>query len=396
MATNQITVSAPPSTAVTAAQILSMMQALSGVLTDYNPGSQIRTAAESGGSVVEIQGIWAQTIAFQALVYGAMSLFGITPGSPLAAIATVTFSTSASQPYPAATQNVTIPAGTIVQTNGGVQFQVTSSVTLVAGQGSVNATVAALVPGSAGNIPASTINQIVSGLLYPLFAINAAPATGGTDATTSAQALALFASAVAAIGLSSPIAIANAAIGVSASGTGEQVRFSTVYEPWAAAASGNPASGVAGYSLYIDNGTGAASSALIAAVNSKLNGGTVSGVSNPGGAIGYRDAGVPYNIYSVTGTSAFVQVNGVTINPSNIPLISQAILAAVSGYFSLAFGQAAQQSNLAAGVANSVIGQLSSLTVNLYANSGFVSPVTSVPVAATGRIILGTIQLNLQ
>lgn len=393
---NEITVSAPPNTAVTAAQILSLMQALSGTLTDYNEGSQIRTSAESGGAVIELQGIWVQTIAFQASVYGAMSLFGITPGSPLAAIATVTFSTAASMPYPAATQNVTIPQGTIVQTSGGIQFQVTSSVTLVAGQGSVNAIVAALVPGSAGNVPATTINQIVSGLLYPLFVSNASAATDGVDATTSAQALAMFSSAVAAIGLSSPVAIANAAIGVMASGTSEQVIHSTVYEPWAAAASGNPASGVAGYSVYIDNGTGTASQALISAVNSKLNGGTVSGVSNPGGAIGYRDAGVPYNIYAVTGTSAFISVNGTMLNPNNVALISQSILAAVSGYFNLAFGQTAAQANIAAAVANSVVGQLSALTVGLYATSGFVSSVTGIPVSATGRIILGAIQLTLQ
>lgn len=222
-----ITVAAPPSTDEVVAQMLSMMAALTGVITDYNQGSQIRTMATSVGSVTEQQGIWAQAQAYQALIYSALSLFGIQPGVAVPASGVVTFSTSVSGSVPAS-QTVTIPAGTIVQTAGGVQFQTTSLVTLVSGATSINANIAAAVSGTAGNVGAGTVNTIISGLLYPLFVNNASAISGGSNAISAAQSFALFAAMVAAIGLSSPVAIANSAVG-TAYGS-EVVMFSTCFD----------------------------------------------------------------------------------------------------------------------------------------------------------------------
>ena len=379
-----ITVAAPPSTDVVVAQMLSMMASLTGVVTDYNVGSQIRTSATSVGSVVEQQGIWAQAQAYQALVYSALSLFGIQPGVATPASGGVTFATSVSGSVPA-TQTVTIPAGTIVQTAGGVQFQTTSLVTLIAGAANVNANVAALIPGTTGNVAGSTINTIISGLLYPLFVSNASPASGGSNAISAAQSFALFAAMIASIGLSSPVAIADAAIGVSYGA--EIVAYSTLFEPWVAAGSG-AGSGTAGWNLYLDNGTGTASSGLINAVTLKLNGGSVSGQANAGGANGYRDAGVPYNIYAVTPTSAYVAVSASVVSGVSASLVSGAIAAAVSGYFTLPFGATAAQSQIAASVANAVAGQITALTVTL-STTATGSAVTGVTTSVSGRVILG-------
>ena len=107
---NTITVAAPPGTQDVAAQLLSAMTALSGTLTDYNKGSIIRTFAESIGSVAEMQGIWSNVLAFQALQYSAMSVFGITPNPAFPAMGTVRFITSINSPFNIA-QNVTIPSG---------------------------------------------------------------------------------------------------------------------------------------------------------------------------------------------------------------------------------------------------------------------------------------------
>jgi hypothetical protein len=724
------------------------MAALSGVLTDYNAGSQIRTQSEAIGSVVEQQGIWAQAEAFQALVYSAMSLFGITAGQAVAASGTVTFSTSSTGTPPPATQNVSIPAGTIVQTTGGVQFQTTTAATLSSGLGSIDLPVSAVVAGSAGNVPAGAINTIISGLTYPLFVTNAAATANGADAQSAAQSLALFAAQVASIGLSSPVAIANAAMGVSYGA--ETVQFSTCfdketeiltncgwknvkdivmaddiatlnpathilefhkplalqrkwfsgelirmnnrfidvavtpdhnmyvrargeqqwkfrkakdvvknnqfkrnavwngceiseyvigkhrismdtwleflgyfisegcagiysgtrpsksvstgkhkrqirdvwkdtqysiqisqtkgtnydkirqcmqnmpftihatertlvihnralchellplgksfekyipryvfdlsprqmrilldalwvgdghvrfkngkacefvystsskrlandiqelafkagicasitvqdrrsravvikgrgvtgytkhltytvrlhtehlittlnheptrlpyednvycltvpnhivytrrkgkpcwvgqcYEPWVVAGSG-AGSGVAGWDLYIDNGTGTASSGLISAVVSKITGGTVSGASNASGAIGYRDAGVPYNVYAVTPTQASVSVSATVVSGTGlVALVSGAIATAVSGYFTLPFGAPAEQSQISAAIANAVLGNISSLSVALTYTSGGGS-VDSVTTSPSGRVILGALTQSL-
>jgi hypothetical protein len=381
-----ITVAAPPSTTEVVAQMLSMMASLTGVATDYNTGSQIRTSATSVGSVIEQQGIWAQAQAYQALIYSALSLFNLQPGVPVAASGAVAFSTSPSGSVPAS-QNVTIPAGTLVQTAGGIQFATVSTVTLVAGASSINVNVAAVVPGIAGNVAANTIITIISGLSYPLFVNNASGAGGGSNAISAAQSFALFAAIIASIGLSSPVAIANAAVGVSVGS--ETVAYSTLYEPFAAAGSG-AGSGVAGWVLYIDNGTGTASTNLINAVVATLNGGSVSGQANASGAIGYRDAGVPYAVSAVVPTVAVVGVSASLASGANATLVSGAIASAVSGYFTLPFGEAAQQAQIAASVANAIAGSITSLTVSLYV-SGSSTAVTGVAPGAIGRVILGAL-----
>lgn len=387
-----ITLASPPSTASAASQILALMASESGVTTDYNIGSQIRTLAESIGSVIEQQGVWGQALAFQALTYGALSLFGITPGVAVSASGTVTFQTGSGGSPPPASQNVSIPAGTIVQTNGGVQFQTTALVTLGAGSSSVDASVVALVAGSTGNVTVGAINNIVTGLTYPLFVTNAAVTSGGADAQTPAQAIALFTAQVASIGLSSPVAIANAAIGVSVGG--ETVAYSTLYEPWIAAGSG-AGSGVASWTLILDNGHGTASAALVAAVDTKLGGGSVSGSANASGAIGYRDAGVPYNILAVTGTYADVSVSGTLSSSANAALVSGAIAAAVSGYFTLPFGAPAERASLSAAVANAALGQLTALVVSLY-SSGTVTPdLPTLTCPVSGRVLLNTVNVHL-
>lgn len=382
---NTITVAAPPTTPDVASQILATMAVLSGVITDYNPGSQARTIAESVGAVVEQQGIWAQAQAYQALIYAALSLFKIAPGVAVAATGTVTFSTSRTAPYPGASQNVPLPAGTIVQTNGGIQFQTTTPVILSAGVGSIDVPVQAVNAGAAGNVAQGTVLVVVSGINYPLFVNNAAAMSGGADAPSVADSLALFAAEVAAIGLSTPVAIANAAIGVTYSS--EVVKYSTLYEPWIAAGSG-AGSGVAGWQLYIDNGLGTASSGLIAAVDAVLRGGTTTGgASDASGAIGYRDAGVPYAIFAVTPTYALVGVSGTLIAGVSQSLVQDAIAQAVSGYFTLPFGASAQQAVISATVANAALGSLSALTVSLYA-SGSITPVSTLTTSPSGRILL--------
>lgn len=392
MTDSTITVAAPPTTAALTSQTLSLLAARSGVLTDYNQGSQIRTIMESVGAVVEQQGIADQTRAFQALVYSAMSLFGVVPAAAVPATVTVTFSTARSGSPPPATQNVPIPAGTLVQTNGGIQFQTTTAVTLASGDTSIDVEAIAVVAGLAGNIPASAITTLISALIYPLFPTNADAAINGADAQSSAVAMAEFTAAVEAIGLSSPVAIANAAIAV-ASGS-EVVRYSTVFEPWIAAGSG-AGSGTAGYILLIDNGNGTASSGLIAAVDEKLRGGTTtSGLSNASGAIGYRDAGVPYSIVAVTPTIAVVAVSGTVVSSADSDVVSGAIASAVSGYFTLPFGRAAEQATIAAAVANAALGQLSSLTVTLM-QSGSATPLTALTPPVSGRVLLGSLLQTL-
>lgn len=378
----EITVAAPPNTNDVAQQLLSAMAALSGVLTDYNAGSQIRTISESVGAVVEQQSVAAQARALQALVYSAMTLFGITAGQAVASSGNVKFYTGAP-----ATQAIDIPANTIVQTGGGIQFITTAAANYPAGATELTVPVQALVAGTTGNVPANSVTLLITGLAYPLSVTNVAPISGGTNAESPSSALSRLAAAVAALGLGSPVSVANAAIGVSVSG--ETVRYSTCYEPWLAAGSG-AGSGTAGFSVYIDNGAGTASSGLIAAVQTTLNGNQASGEK------GYRPSGVPYSVQAVSPVYANVSIGATLSSLAVSATVSGALATAVSGYFDLLqFCQSsanyAYQGALAAAVSNAALGLLTSISVSLYYTSASGVAVTVVSGLPYQRVILSAL-----
>lgn len=373
-----LTVAAPPTVTDVTSQTLASMAALSGVVTDYNEGSQVRTFSEANGAVIEQQGVWSQAQAFQAAVYGALAAFNISPYTGNPASGQVTFATAIGSGAPPVNVNVGIPSGTIVQTAGAIQFLTSAAATLVSGATSVNVNVLAAQAGAAGNVPPGAVSQIVNGLSYPLVVYNVSGTAGGADAETPSQTLARFSAERNSIPAATPNAIANAVIGVTVSGTGESVAYSTVYEPWV-----TMGSGVVGYTVFLDNGFGTASSGLISAVETAL-------FSTPQNVYGYRPCGVPYAVSAVTPTYAVVDVSGTVSSLGTVGAVTGAASQAISGYFSLPFGTAAEQGQIAAATSNAALGLWTSLTVSLYV-SGSGSPVTGVVPPVTGRVLLGAL-----
>ena len=323
------------------------------------------------------------------MTYAAMALMGVTNQGATPASGIVTFATAfPTSGAPVVTQPVAIPASTLVQTTNGNLFQTLVASLLVIDTVSVDVMVQAVVPGSAGNAVALAVSgQPLTALGYPLFVQNAAPLSGGNDAETPSQAAAQFAATVGALGLASPVAVANAPIGLSVSG--ETVRYAACYEPWVAAGSG-AGSGTAGFTLYIDNGTGTASATLLTAVTSYINGSTLQNLS------GYRPAGVPYTITSGTPVYATVTVSG-TLLPGLVSstTVANAVVSGVQSYFStLGFGVAAQQPQIAGQAANAGLGFFTSLSVSLYYSGGG-GAVTQVTGAANNRIILSSLTVNI-
>lgn len=367
--TATLTVAAPPTTAEVAVDVLTWIAGQSGVLTDFNSGSQIRTDSEAAGSVIEMQSVIAQAEAFQAMVYAAWAAFNIFPLSASPAVGTVAFVTGTGVNPPRTPVAVAIPAGTVVQTVGGIQFQTVTNVTLPLNGTSVDAIVSAVVAGSGGNLPASAINQIASALPYPLQVTNSAPTVGGADAETPAQTMARFTAVIGSIGLGTPVAIANGSIGVSVSGTSETVRYATVFEPWIEEADAGLATLTPGFQVYVDNGSGTASTSLLAAVKTVLDG------DQNIGADGFRPAGVPYSIHPVDPLFCEVVVSGQALFPGLDASLNAAATDAVDNYFaSLAFGDPAETTQLTAAVANAVAGNINTLSVSLSNVSGVVVP----------------------
>src|SRR4051812_48164729 len=361
------------------------MAALNGQTTDYVPGSQIRTLAEVVGAVTEMQGVAGQALALQSLVYGALSLFDIFPASATFATGTATFATSLPlSGAPNAPQAVAIPAGTLVQTAGGVQFRTLVSAVLASGTSSIIAGIAATVAGGIGNVASGAITGTpLTSIGYPLYVTNAVATAGGADADTQSSALARFTARIASLGLASPVATANAAIGLAATGTGEVVRYASNYEGWLAAGSG-AGSGTAGFVLYVDNGTGGASATLLSTVRDWINGSAAAGQS------GYRPAGVPWTVAAGTPVSASAAVVG-TLFPGLLATgsVAPAVTSGIPRYFtSLGIAPAAAyQPQVAAQAADAGLGAFQSLTVSLY-YSGSSTPVPVVSGGVGTRVIL--------
>lgn len=381
------TVTAPPSTSEVAQELLAAMAAQSGISTDYNKGSQIRTLAEALGSVEEISGISAVAIALQVIAYSGMSLFDIIPNGAVPASGVITFATALLNPPPAVT-NVVIPSGTLMQTIGGIQFATTTGVTLLQGVTGVAVPILAVNGGYSSNVPASAINQLLSNVVFPLTIYNLQPTSGGLDAETPAQALQRLAAKFLSLIGGSPTSVANSAIGVTASGTGETVLYADCYEGWANPGDPNYPN-TPGFVLFVDNGTGNASSALLAACNAKLNGNV--NTNTPG----YHPAGMPYGVSAVVPVFANVLVSGQLGPLSNASQLTTAISGAIQSYFTLPFNTPASQPVLGAAVANAALGQLSSLTVQLMYASASATPVMIVSGAPYTRVILNSMTLLL-
>lgn len=354
MADPTIQISPLPTTSEVALTLIQWLFATTGQITDYNIGSVIRTYSEAIGAVEETESISAQAQALQSLVYSAYTAFGIFPFEATSAVGNVTVATLSGTPLPAG-QSVNLPIGMLLQTSGGILFSTSASAVLVSGTISVNIPIQASQTGSSGNVAANTVNQIVTGLPYPLAVTNPLPTAGGSNAETPSQTLARFTAYVQSLGLCSPVAIAGAVIGVTFQQ--EVVKYSTVYENWITQVNEGDPTPDAGFTVGIDDGAGTASADLIAATDTYLSSGLPAG---------FRPAGVPYNVVAVTPVLCSVVVVATAINTANAVAIQTAMGQAINLYFqSLGFAETAEITQLIAQIANVTFGQLTSLSVTL-------------------------------
>lgn len=376
------TVAAPPSTATIALRILAAQGAQTGVVTDINKGSQIRTLAESIGQVTEMQGVASEALAFQVMVYGAWSAFGITPITASFASVTLVFSTAAygSSNLPGVSYDVAIPAGTVVQTSGGIQFTTDDDVTLTAGSSSVSVTASAILSGVTSNVNALTLTTLSSSLGYPLYVTNPSAATGGAAAESPSQTMARFAAKRSSVGGGTPLGVASAAIGVTYGS--EIVKFATCYEPWMYDSTAG-----AGFTVFVDNGSGSASSGLTAAVSDTLTGSTATSSD------GYRPAGVPYSVEPVNPVLFQVSVKGTLQDSGTASAVDDAVTAAVDAFQNtLAFGTSVSLASLTGNVVNALTGYTTGLTILLMDSGG--NDVSSISVGPTERAILGSLSVD--
>jgi hypothetical protein len=143
----------------------------------------------------------------------------------------------------------TVPINTTVfaPTTGlspNIQFLVTQQASILDGETTVtNVPIAALLPGSSGNVPIGAISQFASAPFSGATVSNPLPTEGGTDPETDDQLRTQIQNVLAGIGLGTATAIENSLLGVSST------------NPTATIASDNLVSNLNGSStVYIDTG----------------------------------------------------------------------------------------------------------------------------------------------
>lgn len=164
------------------ASMVNLVRGVSTELTDFNPGSVVRTLLES--SAIEIEELYLQfyygvTEAIPVAIYDAFD-FGQRPA--VAAYGYATFSRATP-----ATAAIDIVAGTTVQTEAGLSFAVAEAVVLNIGETSVDALVVCSIPGITGNIAAGTLNVITSAVTGIEAVTNGVAFTTGTEAETEVE-----------------------------------------------------------------------------------------------------------------------------------------------------------------------------------------------------------------
>lgn len=258
------------------------IQANDPSLTDDNEGSKIdvlggaftTAVSESQRTAIEeFKKTYIDTAEGTDLETLLVDHFGTAFARPAAAKATgtVTFSRPNTDEG-----NVTILAGTIVATEQNAagnsqRFEVISEVTMTGT--SINASVRALVAGTAGNVNAGTVTVLESSLTDPSVTVTNAAAFGdGTEEQTDAEYRQFARNLLLSLRGATLDAIVATALTVSGVVTATGVEFSQYVKEWNI--STETATGdyfkIARVRLYIADANGTASGALITAVEEAI------------------------------------------------------------------------------------------------------------------------------
>jgi uncharacterized phage protein gp47/JayE len=370
-----LTTPATPTATSIIVELLQLMAAQSGTISDFNPGSNIRTLASIMGLVMEQQNITNRVTTAQNVLSGLFSFYNLTPPSPAYATGSVTFTLPQ-----ALSTDLTILSGTQVGTTGGLAFSTIASLTLEAGSLSGSVGIQAQQTGTLYNVAANSITQMLSTIPVTVSVTNPNPTTGGTNAPSLSTLVNILSNTILSNATSTPSAIAAASYGVSTA-SGETTLYTTVYEPWVTQlTAGTTITASPGFTVYVDNGSGTASETLLEAVLNKLT-----------GTPQYVPAGVPFSVLSVTPVNIDCTVDATTTTAysGSIPYISTLITNAVNNYFSsLNFGDTVDGNALEVDIVNAVSQLIQSASVTL-------TPTSPVTVPAYQRAILSELTLNI-
>lgn len=305
------------------ASMINRVRVTTTKITDFNIGAVARTLLEAVAQ--ELDQLYQEMLhglveSIPVAIYNGFG-FPANPASPASGLVLVTIA--------AQTTDTLIPAATQLSTAASSIIYTTSSdVTILAGRTAADVLAVAAVAGSAGNVPGTatfTLSPAPQGFVS---ATAVAPFTNGVDAETSAAQQARFAAYIAALPRGTLAALTYgltlATITNSAGLVTERVAMSLIVEPWLTDPTQHPAIVL----VYIHNGVGATSSALVAQAQAVMNG----YVDSSGNVyVGWKAAGVNLTVCSATDTALPVTM-AITCHAAYAATIAATAQAAVSAY----------------------------------------------------------------
>ena len=267
-----------------AASMINHMRSATSLLTDFGIGSVARTLVEA--PAVEIDQAYQQFFVGlkEAIPVATYQSFDFERLPAAAASAVLRFVPVAGAP------TFVIPQGTAVRASGGsVNFVTQAAVTVLAGATYADVYAVASVPGSAGNCDAGALNEMLGSLPSVASVSNLVAVTNGRDIETDDARKTRFRAYVSTLSRGTTAAIEYGAklayLANDAGSITEAVAYVQVDEPWTRD-SNQPISLV---NVYVHNGVGSTSVALVARANEVLYGYTdASGTA----VAGWKAAGV--------------------------------------------------------------------------------------------------------
>lgn len=275
------------------ASMVNRLRLGSPLLTDYSVGAVNRVMLEAPAQ--EIDELYQQMVN------------AIVEAVPVATYRSFSFSRQAAQAAGGSvrmqvtpqTAPVIIRAGGLLTTPANAAtYQVEGDVSIAVGASFADVPILATVPGLAANVPAGTgfvFNQPPTGFLS---ASNLVALTNGLDQETDDERQIRFTHYIASLARGTLEAVLygakdNSFLTDANGNRTEVVRFAQLDEPW----THNPLNPVGLFNLYIHNGTGGTSAALVDRTRLVIYG---ERLANGTRVAGYKSAGVQANVLAAT------------------------------------------------------------------------------------------------
>jgi len=298
-------------------------------VTDFLPGSKIRTKFETIAVEMESQDLSFYTAARKAIPSGIYQAFGFSQIPAVVATGYVTFTKQS-------TPSVTIPAGTKVSTDSkiGIKKVYMTSAELIIGVGQTSASVQVfcLAAGAIGNTEINTITVMETWISNIYSVTNAAAFRSGSDIENENDRRLRFQSYVSSLARGTITAVEYAAKLATIVDTNgnvvERVTYSKVVEPYLT----DNALPVGLYDCFIFNGESNTSSDLVARAQTIINGYEDQfGNKTPG----YVAAGVICTVKKATEVAISVTAS-IAVDPTyDAEAVRTEVVAAITRYVQL-------------------------------------------------------------